>query len=312
VTETSFTRLVGCKLPLQQAGMGGAATPQLVAAVAEAGALGMLGLAGAPAPAVIAGLESVASLTKGSFGVNFLMPFVDREGVAAAAGRARLVEFFYGDPDVTLVKLVHDGGSLAAWQIGSADEARAAADVGCDLVVAQGVEAGGHVRGEVGLLSLLELVLDAVSLPVVAAGGLGTARSVAAVIAAGASGARVGTRFLAAEEANVHPAYLESLIAARAEDTVLTTTFGASWPDAPHRVLKTCVDAALKLDEEVIGETKLANGTSIPMQRFSSAPPGRSATGHIEAMAQYAGQSVEYLRGRMPAAQIVAELTAEL
>lgn len=312
MTETAFTRLVGCKLPLQQAGMGVAATPELAAAVAEAGALGMLGLAGAPAPAVIASLESIAARTKGSFGVNFLMPFVDREGVNAAAGRARVVEFFYGDPDATLIQTVHGGGSLAAWQVGSADEARAAADAGCDVVVAQGVEAGGHVRGEVGLLCLLELVLDAVSVPVVAAGGLGTARSVAAVIAAGASAARVGTRFLAAEEANVHPSYLESLIKARAEDTVLTTTFGASWPDAPHRVLKACVNAALELDEEVIGESRLANGTAVPMQRFSSAPPGRSATGHIEAMAQYAGQSVEHLHRRMPAAQIVAELTADL
>jgi len=291
--------------------MGGAAGPDLVAAVAEAGALGTLGGAAMPAGVVAAALDAVAGRTTGAFGVNFLMPFLDLEAVEAAAGRARLVEFFYGDPDPTLVDRVHQGGALAGWQVGSTEEARAAAGAGCDLVVAQGVEAGGHVRGTTGLLPLLESVLSSVEVPVVAAGGIGSARSVAAVLAAGAAGARVGTRFLAAVEADVHPEYLAALAGAAAEDTVLTTAFGAMWPDAPHRVLRCCVEAAEACTDPVLGETGVGD-RRFPVMRLSSSPPVRSTTGRIDAMALYAGQSVAMVGRAMPAADIVAELASAL
>lgn len=292
--------------------MGGTATPELAAAVSAAGALGMLGVAGVPAGHVARLVETVAARTERPFGVNFLMPFLDRDAVAAAAGKARLVEFFYGNPDPGLVQMVHEAGSLAAWQVGSVDEARSAADAGCDLVIAQGVEAGGHVRGQVGLLPLLDLVLDAVTVPVVAAGGLGTARAVAAVLAAGAAAARVGTRFLAAEEADVHPSYLEALVRARAEDTVLTTTFTDMWPDAPHRVLRACVAAALEAEGDTVGQTEVAPGVELAVARLSPLSPGRSTTGRVEAMAQYAGQSVDQVTRKMRAAEIVAELVSAL
>lgn len=310
--ETAFTRLVGCRLPLQQAGMGGSATPALAAAVAEAGGLGMLGLAGMPSVAISTAIADAARRTSRPFGVNFLIPFLDPDVVAAAAGAVRVVEFFYGDPDASLVGVVHEAGALAGWQVGSADEARAAVDAGCDLVVAQGTEAGGHVRGRLGLLPLLERVLDAVTVPVVAAGGIGTAGSVRAVLAAGADAVRVGTRFLAAEEADVHPEYLEALVRSKGTDTVLTTTFSNLWPDAPHRVLKSCVAAALGLEEETVGETELAPGLRLPVARLSPPSPGRSTTGRIDAMALYAGLSVENVTGRLPAAQIVRELTSQL
>jgi nitronate monooxygenase len=300
--ETRFTLLVGCEVPLQQAGMGGATTVELVVAVADAGALGMLGLGGAPPDAVGQAIGAVADRTAGVFGVNFLMPFLNRDAVAVAAARSALVEFFFGPPDEGLVALVHDGGALASWQVGSVDEARAAADAGCDLVVAQGVEAGGHVRSQVSLLPLLDGVLDHVEVPVVAAGGIGSRRGVAAALAAGADGVRVGTRFLAAEEANVHPVYFEALVAAGAEDTVLTETFSHTWP-APHRVLRGCVDAVLALDAGVVATTDEG-----PVPRLSPAPPTRDARGHVGAMAHYAGQSVAHVRSRQPAREIVREL----
>jgi len=231
---TKFTELVGCTVPLQQAGMGGVTTPELAAAVSNAGGLGMLGVPMVPAEMVAELLDATMAQTSGPVGVNFLMPFVDRDAVAVAAEKARLVEFFYADPDPTLVALAHEGGALACWQVGSADEARAAVDAGCDLVVAQGVEAGGHVRGTVALLPLLDAVLEAVDVPVVAAGGIGTPRAMAAALAAGADGVRVGTLFLATPEADVHPEYVEALLGAGAADTVLTTTFSVMWPDAHH------------------------------------------------------------------------------
>lgn len=150
-----------------------------------------------------------------------------------AASRAQVVEIFYGDPDAVLVRTVHDSGALASWQVSSAAEAWAAVEAGCDFVVAQGTEAGGHVRGRLGLLALLPEVLGAVEVPVLAAGGVGTARGVAAALAAGADGVRVGTRFVAATESGAHPEYVAALLEASSEDTVLTETFWVQWSGAP-------------------------------------------------------------------------------
>lgn len=304
---TRFTELVGCQLPLQQAGMGSVATVDLARAVTEAGALGMLGAAAVPAPQLANALDGLPN----PVGVNFLMPFLDMAAVEVAATAVRLVEFFYDAPDESLVKTVHEG-ALAAWQVGDADEARAAQQAGCDLIVAQGVEAGGHVRGTIALLPLLDAVLNATpDVPVVAAGGIGTAAAVKAVLAAGADAARVGTRFVAAQEADTHPEYADALIDAGPDDTVLTTAFGVMWPDAPHRVLKSCVEAAEAFHGDSVGELSLGD-TRMPLPKFAVSCPGRTTTGTISAMALYAGQSVGAVTKIQPAAEIVAELTADL
>ncbi len=308
--RTRLTELFGCLVPLQQAGMGVSASPPLAVAVAEAGAIGMLGGVQLPAPVLADMLDGIRQRTTGVFGVNFLMPFLDREAVRMAASRANLVEFFYGDPDASLVQLVHDGGARVCWQVGSGEEAVAAAAAGCDVIVAQGVEAGGHVRGQVGLLPLLDEVLNRVSVPVIAAGGIGTGRAMAAALAAGAAGVRVGTRFAVAEEADTHPVYAEALIQAAAEDTVVTETFSAMWPHAPHRVLRSCVDAAQSFTGEFVGEMT-RGGRRMPLPRFAPPNPGKETTGAVEAMALYAGQSVGAVRQVQPAEAIVHELAEE-
>jgi len=309
VSTNEFTALVSCRYPLQQAGMGGSATPELAAAVSEAGALGMLGAGGIPADAVADLLNRAGALTSAPIGINFLMPFVDPASVEVAAERVRVVEFFYGEPDAGLVERAHRGGAVVSWQVGSRREAQAAVAVGVDLLVAQGVEAGGHVRGEVGLVALLDEVLEVADVPVLAAGGIASAEAVAGVLAAGAAGARVGTRFLAAAEANIHPAYLEALVAAGPEDTVLTTTFSVFWPDAPHRVLRSCVEAAESLADPVAG---YEGDPGRPIPTRSPSPPGRATTGQVAAMALYAGQSVGRVRRVEPAAAIVRELVSKL
>ena len=304
--QTRFTALVGCAVPIQQAGMGNARR-ELAVAVASAGGLGMIGGVMQPADLLAEEVETARREAGGPVGVNFLMPFLDREAVEATAGRARVVEFFYGDPDEELVRVVRSGGALAAWQTGSGEEARAAESAGCDFVIAQGVEAGGHVRGTTGLLPLLDEVLDAVEVPVVAAGGVGTERGMAAALAAGADAVRVGTRFLAAEEADVHPSYAEALVEARPEDTVLTETFSNMWPNAPHRVLRSSVVAAEALEDEFAGEIEHA-GHRQPVPRLAPPAPGRTATGRIDAMALYAGQSVGAVQRLQPAETIVRDL----
>ena len=307
--QTRFTELVGCSTPLQLAGMGGQiGSPELAAAVARAGGLGMIG----PGPSAD-GLRTILDRLQqddppGAIGVNFLMPFLGEvAAVEVAANRARVVEFFYGDPDAALVGAVHNGGALASWQVGSTAEARAAVEAGCDFVVAQGTEAGGHVRGRLGLLALLPEVLDEVEVPVLAAGGVGTARGVAAALAAGADGVRVGTRFVAATESGAHPEYVAALVEAGSEDTVLTETFRVQWSGAPHRVLRSCVEAAEALDGDTAGEVTYGEVT-LPVPRFAPQPPNRTTTGAVQAMAMYAAQSVGAVREVQHAGEIVAEL----
>jgi NAD(P)H-dependent flavin oxidoreductase YrpB (nitropropane dioxygenase family) len=307
MTSTRFTDLVGCREPLQLAGMGIVANVDLAAAVADAGGLGMLALPEIPAPVFEAGLDELASRTSGRFGVNFLMPFLDLDCVKVASGRAHVLEWFYGDPDPALVAIAHDGGSVAGWQVGSAAEAVAAVEAGCDYVVAQGIEAGGHVRGQASLWSVLGEVLDAVAVPVVAAGGLGTARAVAAAFAAGADAVRIGTRFVAAVEADAHPDYQAKLLEATAADTELTTAFSVDWPDAPHRVLRSSIEAALAHEDEIVGEI-IFGDVVFPVPRLSSAMATRDFRGAAGATALYAGHSVDGVHGVQPAAEIVAEL----
>jgi NAD(P)H-dependent flavin oxidoreductase YrpB (nitropropane dioxygenase family) len=316
---TRFTELIGCTVPIQQAGMGAASPPELVAAVCEAGALGMLGTArGGLSPATLAGmLEQTRKLTARPFGVNFIM----RAGSVAAqsapqfieqaARAARVVEFFYTDPGAEFVRIVHDCGALASWQVGSREEALAAAEAGCDIIVAQGIEAGGHVRGATGLLDLLGEVLDAVpGVPVLAAGGIGSGRAMAAALAAGADGVRVGTRFVAAVEANTHPTYVQALIDARAQDTVYTQAFHVGW-EAPHRVLRSAIEAAEALSRDVVAEVVTLDGAKRPVPRFAPTVPDRTATGDIAAMSLYAGESVGAVKRVLPAREIVRELAGQ-
>lgn len=300
-----FTGLVGCRFPVQLASLGGpVGTPALAAAVSESGGLGMI-----PNPTSAAEVsqlvESARAGTSQPIGIGFLLPFLAREALDAAAAAVEVVEFFYGDPDPELVRTARSRGALAGWQTGSAHEALAAEKAGCDYVVAQGTEAGGHVRGTQRLDDVLAETLAQVDVPVVAAGGVGTPERVGALLAAGAAAVRVGTRFVAAEEADAHPEYVAALIAAVGRDTLLTESFVTGWPDAPHRVLRTAVEAAEKLTSSVagkLGEREIA--------RFGPLPPTRQVRGEVAAMALYAGESVDAVTRVQPASEIVSDLTA--
>jgi nitronate monooxygenase len=282
--DTRFTRLVGCRLPFQLAVLGGVGTTGLAAAVSAGGGLGMVPYGVEPP---LAG--------PGPCGVGFLIPYLPPlEVIAEAASTVRVVEFFQGDPDERLVAAGHSGGALVSWQVGSAGEGRAAEAAGCDLIVVQGVEAGGHVRGKAPLNELLPTVLAAVGVPVVAAGGIGTAERVAGLITAGADAVRVGTRFLACPECNTHPAYVEALLAAGASDTLITSDFddGGHWP------------AAVRVLSGPAAQARRAGNRS-------TMPPTRQAENPLT-MACYAGMSVAGLTQIQPAAQVLRDLTSHL
>jgi nitronate monooxygenase len=308
-----LTELLRCELPIQLAPMGSvSATPRLPLAVAAAGGHAMYPGLGLPAAALAPIVDELAAGTA-AFGVNFIVPMMDRASLELVSERAPYVDFFLADPDPALVELVHGGGAVCGWQVESAEEARTAEAAGCDLVIAKAWESGGRKRFEgPTLLALLDAVLGAVTVPVVAAGGIATARGVAAALAAGAGGVRAGTRFIAAEESDAHPDWVAAVIAARPEDAVVSTLFNVGLPEpGPHRVLRSSIEAAEALTGDHAGVLRLA-GAEIPVARFGPQPPTRDSTGEIAAMPFYAGQSAGAVHAVQPAAEIVAELAGGL
>jgi NAD(P)H-dependent flavin oxidoreductase YrpB (nitropropane dioxygenase family) len=304
---TAFTELVGCRQPLQLAPMGGGVgTPELAAAVCEAGGLGMLSSVGPASLGEQIGI--LRDLTEAPYGVGFFGFDVGNRpaDLELAASQSRVVDVFWGEPDRTVIARIHAGGALAFWQVGSATEAMAAADAGCDAIVAQGVEAGGHVRGTTPLRDLLDEVVPNVGVPVVAAGGIATCEQVHQVLDAGAAAVRIGTRLLATTESAAHLDYLAALVAAGNADTELTTAFHMGWEDAPHRVLRSAIEAAATAAEPVAWLE--AGGQRHPVGRWSAMPPTRSCGGEVTAMAMYAGASVGAITEIVSVADVVASL----
>jgi NAD(P)H-dependent flavin oxidoreductase YrpB (nitropropane dioxygenase family) len=316
--RTRFTDLVGCTVPIQQAGMGSLSNPRLARAVADAGGLGSVAVYAPPTDLVGGILDDLAEHTPGVFGGNVITRFVtpDRlhELIATTAQRSRVVDFFYSDPDPALIEIVHAHGALACWQVGSREEAIAAVAAGCDFIIAQGIEAGGHVRGTIGLLALLDEVLGAVDVPVLAAGGIGSGRTMAAALAAGADGVRIGTRLVAAAESEAHPTYVQALIAARPVDTVYDDSFHVGWPEpaAPGRLLRSSVAAAAAFDGEIVGEAMGPyTGKANPVRRWGISTVGTTHSGAIEAMSLWAGESVSGVSRVQPAGEIIREMAEE-
>jgi nitronate monooxygenase len=310
--RTRFTELVGCDLPIQLAAMSGIVTPELAAAVSNAGGLGMLAVGRRTYDVMAPQVDAVLELTDRPIGAGFIVEFLDRDTVAAMAERVPILEFFWGSPDATLVE-GECADRIVGWQVGSVDEAGAAAACGCAYVVVQGVEAGGHVRASAALSDLLPAARDAIGddVALVAAGGIATADDVRAAIDRGADAVRVGSRFVAADESAAHGRYVELLIGADDAATELTDAFSVGWPDAPHRVLASAIQSA-STAPEVVGEVPDRHGANRAVPRWSVSPPTRDTTGLIDAMALYAGAHLSPIAARRPASEIVAELMAEL
>lgn len=320
--RTRFCELVGIELPIVSAGMGGVALAELAAAVSQAGGLGTLALAGLTAEEIRAQIGAARKLTRKPLCVNLLIPFISSETMAAALkARPDAVAFFWGDP-AGYVAQCHNAGVKVIWQCGSAEEAVSAKRAGADAVIAQGFEAGGHVRGTVTTLVLVAEVRDAIGeLPMLAAGGLADGRGLAAALALGADGAVFGTRFLASDECAAHPLYKQRVLEARAEDTLCTTLFDIGWPQAPHRVLRTSLIELWERagrpptgkrpgEGESIG--KLRRGErEMALVRYSPASPADNVEGDLEGLPFYAGQSCTLVRNILPAGEIVRRIAAE-
>jgi nitronate monooxygenase len=309
--------MLGIDWPVVQAPM--AAIPELAAAVSNAGALGMLTLTWSDDAGAV--IRQTAALTGRPFGGNLVLTEDQHRRLdqALEAG-LRIVSFMWGDAG-DYVERVHDADGIVMVTVGSAEQARRAVASGADVVVAQGWEAGGHVWSTVATLPLVPAVVDAVApVPVIAAGGIGDARGVAAVLALGAQAAWLGTRFLLAREMPIHEDYQRALIAAAETDPQLyPNLYEVGWPDSPHRALRNSTAMAW----EAAGRPPLAQrpgagdviahfASGEAIVRYEPAPPMAGTTGEIEALSMWAGQDVALARKRQPAADIVAELTSRL
>lgn len=231
-------------VPIFQAGLGGVAGPDLAAAVSQAGGLGHLGCIRRSAADVRAWIRATRERTDRPFGVNLVPPGGGPDGFEAQLAvvleeRPRVLSLFWGDFSAVIPR-AKAAGIVTMVQVGSITEARKAARDGADIIIAQGIEAGGHVRGKIGLLALLPAVIEAAApLPVLAAGGIADASAVDTVLRLGAAGAWVGTRFVASHESLAHDIYKQRLVAAHTDDTYHGHFYSYGWKlGTPYRAIR--------------------------------------------------------------------------
>ncbi|KUL28507.1 NAD(P)H-dependent flavin oxidoreductase [Actinoplanes awajinensis] len=315
--RTRFTAEFGLTTPIAQAGMAFVAmTPELPVAVSNAGALGALGVGMLPAPALTQVIAGIKAGTDRPFNVNFITGFTQDDQIdAVCAAGVPVASFHWGHPPRAWIDRLQMAGVRVFEQVGTVDAAKRAVDAGVDVVVAQGLEAGGHNYATLPTFVLVPLVVDAVAPALVlAAGGIADGRGLAAALMLGADGAWIGTRLVATDESGAHEGYKERLVAAEATETVRTSLFGPETPEFnPMRILRNRVTEqppAADADRPVIGRTSLG-GPEIEIPRFSNLVPTRATSGDLEEMPLLAGQGVGLVDGVKGASSVIADITAQ-
>ncbi len=305
--STPWSNAMGLRAPLLNAPMGGVAGGALAAAVSAAGGLGMIGIGSAGSLELVERESQLARDAGSRFGIGLLDWAVAREPAlldAALSATPVLLSVSFGD-EWSWVSRARDAGIVTATQIFDVAGARRAESAGVEVLVARGAEGGGHGEAKVGTLPLLEAVLEAVSVPVLAAGGISSARGLAAVLAAGASGAWLGTSFAACPESLAPGWARDALLRATETETVTTRVFdvalGYPWPvEFEERVLRN------EFSDRWSGrEDRLAADINAQDALASAIAVGDGRTAHVDA-----GQGVGLLKEVRPAAEVVAQLCA--
>ena len=321
--DTPLCDVLGLEVPIVQAPIGRASTPDLAVGVADAGGLGLLSATFRSVEETRDAIREALDRTDGAVGVNLVLhpgavrtPTDEHLTTCLEAG-AEIVSLSFGEA-APYVDRIHDAGARVLQTVCSAQEAREAAVAGVDVVVSQGWEAGGQVQSEVATMPLVPRVADAVDVPVVAAGGIGDGRGIAAALALGADGAWLGTRFLAAEEADLAPPYRERVIDAEETDTIYSELFDGGWPGTHHRTLRNSTVERWEAAGRPASGSRPGEGEVVgtrpdgrPVKRYSAVLPTEGVEGDVEAMAMYAGQSVGLTDEVRSADDVVGELVAE-
>lgn len=313
VTAANFLRTplcdrLGCRYPILLAGMGGVSRHRLAAAVAHAGGFAKLGMVREPVERIRDEVAALRRATDRPFAVN-LIPAATESRLLADQVRACIelqvpfIELFW-DIDTGLIRQLKTEGVGVLHQVGSVRDAEAAMTAGADVLIAQGVEAGGHVRGTRGVLSLVAELAARFTVPVVACGGIASGTTLIAALAAGAQGVNLGTAFLATREANAHVHHKQRIVDATGDDTVYTRQFWLNWHEpAPVRVLANPITRG-DFGEFKAGDIphQIGEQEGQPVYRFSTDSPLPDATGAVADMAIYAGQGCAEIKAIVPAA----------
>jgi enoyl-[acyl-carrier protein] reductase II len=308
--RTPVCDLLGMKVPILQAAIWPATAPGLVAAVCEAGGLGSIGAVFESAESVQRQIARVREITPRPFAVNHVVPLLDEAAFQATLGaKPEVVSFALGDPR-ELVERAHGAGAKVIHQVHTVGQARKAAELGVDVIIAQGSEAGGQGMAlGVGAMALLPQVADAVDpIPVLAAGGVADGRGLAAALVLGAQGANVGTRFLASSEASAEEGWKRTILQTESEDVVRFDAWEAIFPPAGGayatvpRVLRT------PFVEEWLGRTQDARRDAGRLRdEVLSAIRGRTT----HELLPFAGQTAGMVHDVLPAREIVERMVAE-
>jgi nitronate monooxygenase len=313
--RTSFDSWLGLNTRIIQAPLGGFASVELAAAVSNAGGLGSLALAWTEPTVAAQMVIDLRRETRYPFFVNFVLSFQPSALTAALEAGAPMVSFSWGLPG-PLVKLVKSFGAKVLVQVGTEKGAQRALDEGCDAIICQGIEAGGHVQSSTPLRELLpQVVAISAGAPVIAAGGLMDGPDIAEVLSLGADAAMLGTRFVASTECQAHADYKRALIAAERGDTCLTGCFDGGWPYAPSGVLRNSTLLSWETDgcppvgkrpgeNDVIATTK--SGSII--RRYDCAAPTVDMEGDVLACCLYAGAGAYKIRDIRPAGSLLGDL----
>lgn len=291
---TPLTQILGCEYPILAAGMGGVARHKLAAAVSNAGGFGCLGMVRETPEFIRQEVLAYRTLSKRTFAVNIIPAATDKKLLSAQIKtcidlQVPAITLFW-DVDAEVVRRLKGAGIQVLHQVGNRKDAEQALALNVDVLIAQGIEAGGHVRDTIAMSTLVpELVSLTKKTPIVACGGITSGDGLVAALALGAQGICCGTLFLATEESNAHEYHKQRILASQAEDTIHSFRFHHNWPmKAAVRVLKNSVTSTTpKTDKNL---TIIGEQDNQPIYLFSTDSPLVGATGDLEAMALYAGQ----------------------
>jgi enoyl-[acyl-carrier protein] reductase II len=309
--RTPVCDLLGIEVPIMQAAIWPATSAELVAAVSEAGGLGSVGSVFESAESVQRQITRVREMTQRPFAVNHVVPLLDEEAFEATLeAKPAVISLALGDP-AELVEQAHAAGAKVIHQVHTVEQARRVAELGVDVIIAQGSEAGGQGMAlGVGAMALVPQVTDAVGpIPVLAAGGVADGRGLAAALVLGAQGANVGTRFLASHEASADEGWKRSILEAESEDVVRFETWKEIFPSAAEgayetvpRVMRTSfVDEWQRRPEEARREAERLRGELMSVVRER----------RPHELVPFTGQTAGMIHDVLPAGEIVHGMVSE-
>lgn len=313
--RTPLLHTLGCELPIMLAGMGGVSRHQLAAAVNQAGGFGVLGMVREPVERIRQEVEALRAINDGPFAVNLIPAATERrllmDQIATCLALKVDAFVFFWDVDTGLVQYLKQEGKQVIYQVGNQRDADLAQSAGADVLIVQGYEAGGHVRGTTGTLSLLPQVVANSDVPVVASGGIASGDAMLAAFSMGAQGVSLGSAFLATHEANAHSHHKQRMVDALADDTVYTTRFSRNWHEpAPVRVLSNAVTRGDY--DQADPNTCIGEQDGQPIYLFSTDSPLAGAQGKLDDMALFCGQSCRQINAITSVQQRINTLLDEV